>query len=103
VLWFHKKELIGTTKNLTLQARCRINSCRYTRVSKYQEISGLGQKRDICLPSFTIVSVPLKVAPFRVLCNGSNVSATAEKATQERTFWYRTLDGKNFPSILSTC
>jgi hypothetical protein len=28
-------ELIGTTEYLTLQARCRINGCRYNRVLLY--------------------------------------------------------------------
>jgi hypothetical protein len=28
-------ELIGTTEYLTLQARCRINRCRYNRILLY--------------------------------------------------------------------
>jgi hypothetical protein len=35
-------ELNGTTEYLTLQARCRINRCRYNRVRLYSASSLLG-------------------------------------------------------------
>jgi hypothetical protein len=31
----NSEELIGTTEYLTMQARCRINRCRYNRVPLY--------------------------------------------------------------------